>query len=237
MVVRPATRPSPLAVPLILALLVAAACSDEASVARAPLPTAERTAPSPAAPSPPAAGAPLVVFLGDSLTAGYGLAEADAFPAVLEREMAARGRPVRVVNAGVSGDTTAGGARRVEWALSQRPDVLVVGLGGNDALRGLPVEETERNLRTIVESANDAGARVLLLGMRIPPNLGPDYVREFEAVYPRVARDTGAELVPFFLEGVGGVAGLNQDDGIHPTTEGQRRIAATVRPHLERLLP
>jgi acyl-CoA thioesterase-1 len=177
-----------------------------------------------------------VVFLGDSLTAGYGLTEEEAFPALLGGLLRGRGVPVRIVNAGVSGDTSAGGLRRLPWLLTQHPDVLVVALGANDGLRGLPVAHTEENLRAIVARAQHAGARVLLLGLRLPPNLGADYVRAFEAVFPRVAREARVPLVPFFLEGVGGVAALNQEDGIHPTAEGQRRIAATVLPYLQPVL-
>lgn len=213
--------------------LGALGCSQEATVAPGPAPTSS------AAPEPGPTGAadgPLVVFLGDSLTAGYGLSEEEAFPAILRERLAAQGRPVRVVNAGVSGDTSAGGLRRLPWLLEQRPDVLVVGLGANDGLRGLPVERTEENLRSIVKTAQKAGARVLLLGLRLPPNLGSDYVASFEAVYADVAEDTDAALVPFFLAGVGGVANLNQEDGIHPTAEGQRRIASTILPRLLALL-
>ena len=208
---------------LLLSLAVAG-CTQEATVATEAAPT----------PSIPAAApdGPRVVFLGDSLTAGYGLSESEAFPAILGTRLRDSGHPVQVVNAGVSGDTSAGGLRRLPWLLAQHPDVLVVALGANDGLRGLPVANTEENLRSIVSQGQRAGARVLLLGLRLPPNLGPDYVRSFEAVYPRVAKDTGAPLVPFFLEGVGGVAELNQEDGIHPTVEGQRRIAATVLPFL-----
>ena len=172
-----------------------------------------------------------MVFLGDSLTAGYGLSEEQAFPALLGELL-----PIRIVNAGVSGDTSAGGLRRLPWLLTQHPDVLVVGLGANDGLRGLAATHTEENLRAIVTEARRAGARVLLLGMRLPPNLGADYIRDFEAVYPRVAKETGVPLVPFFLQGVGGVAALNQEDGIHPTAEGQRRVAATVLPYLRTLV-
>ena len=213
--------------------LGALGCSQEATVAPGTAPTSS------AAPEPgptAAADGPLVVFLGDSLTAGYGLSEEEAFPAILRERLAAQGRPVRVVNAGVSGDTSAGGLRRLPWLLEQRPDVLVVGLGANDGLRGLPGERTEENLRSIVKTAQKAGARVLLLGLRLPPNLGRDYVASFEAVYADVAEDTDAALVPFFLAGVGGVANLNQEDGIHPTAEGQRRIASTILPHLLPLL-
>jgi acyl-CoA thioesterase-1 len=211
-----------MALPLLLALALGG-CSQEASVGSNAAPT-----PAPTAPTPEG---PLVVFLGDSLTAGYGLSEEQAFPALLGELL-----PIRLVNAGVSGDTSAGGLRRLPWLLTQHPDVLVVGLGANDALRGLAVAHTEENLRAIITQARRAGARVLLLGMRLPPNLGADYIRSFEAVYPRVAKETGVPLVPFFLEGVGGVAELNQEDGIHPTAEGQRRIAATVLPYLQRVL-
>jgi len=212
----------------LLLMLAGGGCSQEASVAEDAAPTQAAEVPAPQG--------PLVVFLGDSLTAGYGLTEEEAFPARLGTALREGGHPVRVVNAGVSGDTSAGGLRRLPWLLTQHPDVLVVALGANDGLRGLPVSLTEENLRGIVSRARGAGARVLLLGLRLPPNLGADYIRAFEAVYPRVARETGVPLVPFFLEGVGGVAALNQEDGIHPTAEGQRRIAATVLPYLEALV-
>jgi len=208
---------------LLLSLAVTG-CTQEATVAT-------EAAPTPAIPVAAPEG-PRVVFLGDSLTAGYGLSESEAFPAILGAQLREGGHPVQVVNAGVSGDTSAGGLRRLPWLLAQHPHVLVVALGANDGLRGLPVAHTEQNLRSIVTQGQRAGASVLLLGLRLPPNLGPDYVRSFEAVYPRVAKDTGASLVPFFLEGVGGVAELNQEDGIHPTAEGQRRIAGTVLPFL-----
>jgi len=184
----------------------------------------------------PRAQEPLVVFLGDSLTAGLGLAEDQAYPALLERRLDNEGRPVRVINAGVSGDTTAGGLARLDWLLSQKPDVLVVGLGANDALRGLPLEETEKNLRGIVRGCQTAGVRVLLLGMKIPPNYGPDYAGGFEALYPRIAQDLDVPLVPFLLEGVGGVTELNQADGIHPTAQGQEKVAETVEPYLAKVL-
>jgi len=190
----------------------------------------------PAAAAPPATPAPLVVFLGDSLTAGLGLAADQAYPSLLARALRDDGIPARVVNAGVSGDTSAGGLRRLRWLLAQHPVVVVVGLGGNDALRGQPVAEIERNLRAIVAEARQAGAKVLLLGMLLPPNYGPDYTGAFAAVYPRVARDLHVPLVPFLLAGVGGVADLNQADGIHPTAAGQVKVAANVKPYLEELL-
>jgi acyl-CoA thioesterase-1 len=179
---------------------------------------------------------PLVVFLGDSLTAGLGLAEEQAFPALLDRRLRTEGVPIRVVNAGVSGDTTTGGLARLPWLLKQRPDVLVVGLGANDALRGQTLEILEGNLRTIVERGRAVGARVLLLGMRVPTNYGSDYAEGLAAIYPRVANSLGTGLVPFLLDGVGGHPALNQPDGLHPTAEGQKILAGNVYPHLRKAL-
>jgi len=179
---------------------------------------------------------PLVVFLGDSLTAGYGLPADSAFPAVVAELSREKGRPLRFVNAGVSGDTTAGGLDRVGWVLEQKPDLLVVGLGVNDAFRGQPVDRIEANLRAIVARAKSAGARVLLLGMRVPTNYGPDYTEAFAAIYPRVAKAEKVTLMPFLLDGVGGHFDLNLDDGVHPNQEGQRVIATNVLVYVERAL-
>jgi acyl-CoA thioesterase-1 len=208
----------------------------QAAAAPAAAPAAPPAASAPGAPVVTPAAGPLVIFLGDSLTAGLGLEAEQAYPALLSRQLAAAGHPVRVVNAGVSGDTTAGGLARLDWLLAQKPAVVVVGLGGNDGLRGLPIEETEKNLRAIVQRCRAAGARVLLLGMKIPPNYGPDYITRFAALYPRLARELGVPLVPFLLEGVGGVPELNQGDGIHPTAAGQEKVAANVRPYLEKMI-
>ena len=186
--------------------------------------------------SVPAPAPPLVVFLGDSLTAGYGLSEDEAYPAVVAKQLAAAGHPIRIVNAGVSGDTSAGGLRRLDWVLKQKPDVLVVGLGANDALRGQPIEGLETNLSAIVTKARGAGATVLLLGMRIPTNYGPEYTEKFAAVYAKLAKEMKIALVPFLLEGVGGHPELTQPDGLHPTAEGQRIVAENVRPYLEKVL-
>jgi len=188
-------------------------------------------------PSTPSSRLPRVVFLGDSLTAGLGVDASQAFPAVLGATLKGQGTPVEVVNAGVSGDTTAGGLRRLDWLLKQKPDVVVVGLGGNDGLRGLDVKASEENLRQIIQNCRQAGASVVLLGMLIPPNYGPEYVESFRAIYPRLAKETGVELVPFLLDGVGGDPTLNQPDGIHPTAEGHRILAGNVLPHLRKLLP
>ena len=223
---------------ILVLFLVAAACGPGD---RAALPAkAAAPAPPPASPAPaPAAledAEPLVVFLGDSLTAGYGLGGEQAYPALVEKRLEEEGIPIKALNAGVSGDTTAGGLARLDWLLSQKPDVVVVGLGGNDGLRGLPLEQADRNLREIVRRCKEAGARVLLLGMQIPPNYGPEYAQGFSEMYPKLAKEMDVPLVPFLLEGVGGVAGLNQSDGLHPTAEGQEKVADLVTPYVAEVL-
>ena len=185
---------------------------------------------------PAAAAERVVTILGDSLTAGLGVAREEAYPALLEARLRREGYAYRVVNAGVSGDTSAGGLRRVDWVLRTRPDVVVVALGANDGLRGLPVEALRDNLEAIVRRLRAAGARVLLAGMRVPPNYGDAYARAFAAVFPDVARRTGVPLVPFLLDGVAGQARLNQADGIHPTAEGHRLMAERLWPYLRPLL-
>jgi len=180
---------------------------------------------------------PLVAFLGDSLTSGWKLSAEEAYPAVLRKTLAGEGRPVRVLNAGVSGETAAEGARRLAGVLARKPDVLVIALGINDGLRGLPVEGTESALRGIVKDAQAAGALVLLVGMRIPSRPGDEeYARRFGDVYPRLAAEYKVPLVPFLLEAVAGRPELNFPDGLHPNAAGHRRLAETVRPHLELLL-
>ena len=184
-----------------------------------------------------AAPAPIVLVVGDSLSTGYGLRLEQSWVRLLASRLERRGQAYRVVNASISGDTTSGGATRLPDALERhRPEVVVIELGGNDGLRGIPLEETEANLRRMVAASQAAGARVLLLGMRLPPNLGPRYTRAFEAMYAGVARDLDTSLVPFFLEGVGGVPELMQEDGIHPRAEAQARLLDNVWPHLEPLL-
>jgi len=179
---------------------------------------------------------PVVVYLGDSLTAGLGLSENEAFPGLVGKALEARDLPVRTVNAGVSGDTTAGGARRIDWILRQRPDVVVIELGANDALRGLSPAMTEENLRLIGVRALAAGAKVLLVGMKVPPNYGPEFVRNFESIFPRLAGELGVPLMPFLLEGVAGRPDLNQADGIHPNAKGHRIIAESMLPYLDELV-
>jgi acyl-CoA thioesterase-1 len=177
----------------------------------------------------------VVVAFGDSLTAGLGVAPGDAYPARLEARLRAEGYPYRVVNAGVSGDTSAGGLRRVDWALRAGPEVVIVVLGANDGLRGQNLDALRVNLREIVARFQAAGARVLLGGMKLPANYGA-YGREFERVFEAVARERRAALVPFFLDGVGGVGRLNQPDGIHPTAEGYRIVVERLWPYLLPLL-
>ena len=171
---------------------------------------------------------PVIVALGDSLTAGLGVAAEEAYPALLEARLAREGLHYRVVNAGVSGDTTAGALRRLDWVLRARPAVVVVALGANDGLRGLPVAAMRDNLVAIVTRLRAAGARVLLAGMRLPPNYGEEYTREFAEAFTAVARRTSVPLLPFLLDGVAGRPALNQPDGIHPNAAGQRMVAETV---------
>uniref|UniRef100_A0A7V2B053 Arylesterase n=1 Tax=Rhodothermus marinus TaxID=29549 RepID=A0A7V2B053_RHOMR len=180
-----------------------------------------------------------VLVLGNSLAAGYGLSPAEAFPALLQRKVDSLGWPVRILNAGVSGETSAGGLRRIDWLLRERIDILILELGANDGLRGIDPEITRRNLQGIIDKVRDRypEADIILAGMQMPPNLGPDYTAAFQAIYPDLARANRAHLIPFLLEGVGGVPELNQADGIHPTAQGQRIVAENVwrvlRPVLE----
>ena len=178
----------------------------------------------------------VVAVLGDSLTAGLGVTADEAFPARLQARLRAEGYDYRVVNAGVSGDTTAGGLRRVDWVLRAKPDVVIVALGANDGLRGLSPQAMRANLEAIIERLQAAGARVLLAGMRLPPNYGAEYTKEFEAVFPDVARRAKVALMPFLLNGVAADPRLNQPDGIHPTAAGQQLIADRVWPYLRPLL-
>lgn len=179
-----------------------------------------------------------LLFFGDSLTAGYGLDPDDAFPALIQQKLAARDRSWHVVNAGLSGETTAGGLRRLDWILRQRVDILVIKLGGNDGLRGLDPETSRSNLEAMITRVRDRhpNARIVLAGLQMPANMGATYARRFAAMYPELARQKQITLIPFLLEGVGGVPELNQPDGIHPTAEGHRIIAETVWRVLEPLL-
>jgi len=228
---------------LCVSLVSLAACGDGASDAEpralpgeAPSKVAATVAPAAVSGPEIPADAPLVVVLGDSIAAGLHLSGEEAFPAVLQRELFAAGHPFRLVNAGVSGDTSAGGLRRIDWILKQKPDVLVVELGGNDGLRGQDLAGVESNLRAIVSRAKAAGARVVLLGVQIPTSYGADYAGRFAAMYSRIAGEEGVTLVPEFLAGVGGVPDMNLEDGLHPTAAGHARLARNVAPVLATVL-
>ena len=183
-----------------------------------------------------------VVFLGNSLTAGYGLSLERAFPALLQQRVDSLVWPVTMVNAGLSGETSAGGLRRLPWLLRSSLDVLVIALGGNDGLRGLSPDATKDNLRQIMSQARSKYPEVIILlaGMQMPPNLGEDYTLAYKALFAELAEEMNVHFVPFLLESVGGVAALNQADGIHPNAEGQRVVADNVwrvlGPVLEALL-
>jgi acyl-CoA thioesterase-1 len=222
---------------LVLALVLAA-CGGEAAersaVARAE-PGAAAAAPgSSAAEQAPAAEpnvAPhTVLFLGTSLTAGYGVAPEQAYPALIQAKIDSAGLPYRVVNAGVSGETSAGALRRTDWLLRQPFDVLVIETGANDMLRGMDLDSTRANLQRILDRvrAERPDATIVLEGMMAPPNLGGAYTRAFQQIYPELAKENGVPLVPFLLEGVAGERDFNLADGIHPNAAGQRRVAETV---------
>ncbi len=224
---------------LFAALACAPGCSDRSPQEQTPsgAETPAAMQPAPLGTDPDGAPArPRIVAFGDSLTAGLGLLEQEAYPAVLQRKIDAAGYNYEVVNAGVSGDTSASGLRRLDWALEGDVRILIVALGGNDALRALPVTELRRNLATIIEQAQARGIQVILAGMEAPPNFGRDYVVAFHQVYPALAKQYGVPLLPFLLEGVAGVDRLNQNDGIHPTAEGARLVADHVWPVLEPML-
>ena len=223
----------------VLALLVLLAAT--VGCARPERDAAERE---PEHPLPPRADArdatpaarPRVVFLGDSLTAGYGLAKEQSVPALIQRRIDEGGYEYEVVNQGVSGDTSAGGVSRLDWSLEGDVKVLVLELGGNDGLRGLPVDSTRRNLDEIITRAKARGVRVLLAGMEAPPNHGPVYTAEFREAFRDLARTHQIALVPFYLEGVAGIPALNQSDGIHPNVDGNAIVERTIWTHLEPLL-
>jgi acyl-CoA thioesterase-1 len=171
---------------------------------------------------------PRIVAFGDSLTAGLGVAAEQAYPARLQRRLDEQGLHYRVINAGVSGDTTAGGLRRVDWVLRSRPELVILELGANDGLRGLNLKETKTNLERIIQRCQDASVAVVLAGMKLPPNYGREYTKDFEEIYRTLAKQYRLTLIPFFLDGVAGSTSLNQADGIHPTSEGYRIIAEKV---------
>jgi acyl-CoA thioesterase-1 len=171
-----------------------------------------------------------ILFFGNSLTAGYGVDPSEAYPALIQDKIDSLGLNYKVVNAGVSGETTADGNSRIDWILKQPIDIFVLELGGNDGLRGIPLAETKKNLQSIIDKvkAKYPNAKIILEGMQIPPNMGPAYTTKFKEIYPAVASENHIDLVPFLLKGVGGDPKLNQRDGIHPTAEGHKIVAENV---------
>ena len=209
-----------------------AACGGEApardTTAGAPVHSPDVASTS-AKPAPVISDKPRIIFLGDSLTAGLGLDIKDSFPSLIQQRLTREGKAFDVVNAGVSGDTSAGGLRRLEWAMADGdPRILVVALGGNDGLRGLPPEQLEANLGAIIERGQKRGLTVVLAGMEAPPNFGADYTARFRAVYPTLAARYNVTLIPFLLEGVAGDPAFNQADGIHPNQRGAQVVADLV---------
>jgi acyl-CoA thioesterase-1 len=218
---------------LLVLLLLATACGDNGS-----RPVASEPAPNnaPSAPPSPVKSLPKIVAFGDSLTAGLGLSAAESYPSLLQKRLEADGYRYEVVNAGVSGDTSAGGLRRLDWALDGDVRFLILELGANDLLRGQSVREMKKNLGEIIERAKARGVRVLLAGMYAPTNAGADYQREVQAAYQSLAREHEVPLIPFFLDRVAGIESLNQPDGIHPNVEGTKIVAETVYQALRPLL-
>lgn len=179
-----------------------------------------------------------IVFFGDSITAGYGIPIESAFPALIQQKAQDAGMNYQVVNAGLSGETTAGGLNRIDWILKSKPDIFILELGGNDGLRGLSLEESEKNLRAMVEKVRDVNpeVKIILAGMQIPPNLGQVYTEKFKSLFPTLAKELDTVLIPFLLEGVGGDPKLNLSDGIHPNSKGHEIVAETVWKYLKPLL-
>lgn len=180
----------------------------------------------------------VILFFGDSLTAGYGLSPDQAFPALVEKKCIENATPCKAINAGLSGETSAGGLSRIDWVLRQPIDVFVLELGANDGLRGLPLEQTRQNLQSIIDrvKAKNPKAKIVIAGMLVPPNMGPDYTAAFRKIFPDLAEKNHATLIPFLLQDVAGHEKLNQDDGIHPNIEGHKIVAENVYKVLSPLL-
>lgn len=177
-----------------------------------------------------------IIALGNSLTAGLGVAESEAYPAQLEKKLQQNGYNWQVINAGISGETSSGALARINWIIAQQPDMVILETGANDGMRGIPTDLIEKNLNRMVEQLKEAGIEVVLAGMQMLQNLGPDYTRKFSAVYPSVAQKQNILLVPFFLEQVAGNPGLNLPDTIHPTPAGHAIVAQNVYPYVEKAI-
>ncbi len=181
---------------------------------------------------------PTILFFGNSLTAGYGIEEDEAFPALIGERLDSLGYEYRIINGGLSGETTAGGLSRLDWFLEEEPEIFVLELGGNDGLRGIALEETKKNLKAIINMVQQKypNTKILLAGMQIPPNMGQEYTQQFREIYPQVAEESNVTLIPFLLEGVAGDPDLNLKDGIHPTEEGHKIVLENVWPYLKPLI-
>lgn len=179
-----------------------------------------------------------IVFYGNSLTAGYGVDPSEAFPALIQERVDSLQLPYKVVNAGLSGETTAGGKSRIDWILRQPVDIFVLELGGNDGLRGIPIAETSRNLQAIINRVKQKypQAKIILAGMQVPPNMGRNYATQFRVVFQQLAANNNLVLIPFLLENVGGISHLNQADGIHPNPQGHKIVAENVWKVLQGIL-
>jgi acyl-CoA thioesterase-1 len=180
----------------------------------------------------------VLLFYGDSLTAGYGLSTEEAFPALIEKTLNKQGKPYKVVNAGLSGETSAGGLNRLDWVLRQPVDIFILELGANDGLRGLPLDQTRQNLQSIVDKVKSKypDAKIVIAGMLVPPNMGGEYTADFKKIFPELARKNKATLIPFLLQDVAGNEKLNNADGIHPNVEGHKIVAENVLKVIEHLL-
>jgi acyl-CoA thioesterase I len=179
-----------------------------------------------------------ILFYGDSVTAGYGLSADEAFPALIGKKLTNKGKDVKVINAGLSGETSAGGLSRIDWVLRQPVDIFVLELGPNDGLRGLPLDQTEKNLQSIIDKVKGRypKAKIVIAGMMVPPNIGQDYTEKFKQIYPALAKKNNAKLIPFLLEDVAGNESLNLSDGIHPNAQGHKIVAENVLKIIEPLL-
>ena len=233
--------PRPLYLVLLLSVLLVTACESEETRRVSVEPTPSDSAVSALQDSlarDSASREKNILVLGNSIAAGYGVSQQQAFPAVLQQKIDSLGLNYNVINAGLSGETTAGGLRRLPWLLRQRIEVLIIELGGNDGLRGVDPAVTKKNLSAIIDTARAhyPETEILLSGMRLPPNLGPEYTERFRSLYPELAKEKNVTLIPFILDDVGGVDSLNQDDGIHPTAQGQRIVAQNVWDKLKPIL-
>jgi acyl-CoA thioesterase I len=220
----------------VAALAVLGACRQEESASKpaAPSPQPAASAPAPAPANPDKR--PVIACFGDSITAGFGLDPGQSFPDLLQRDLDQRGYRYRVANFGVSGDTTQDGLARLSLLMAEKPVIVLLELGANDGLRGLPVSVTRSNLEQIIRTVQSTGGLVILAGMTLPPNYGPDYISKFEAVFQDLTAKHEVLLIPFLLAGVAGSAGLMQKDGLHPNAEGAQRVEETVRKTLEPVL-